>query len=149
MEVFAYLLALVWSILCLILFFKIWGMTNNVEQLTREVHELKMTIVQERQERPQTQSQKIVLEKEEQEKEQTKKDVITHNFKMGDYVTHKKYGGKMKVVGVRGNRINCDRGWFSGITTYDASAPKFSVTVFPFFPELLPVSECYRLRPLT
>ena len=70
MEVFAYLLALVWSILCLILFFKIWGMTNNVEQLTREVHELKMTIVQERQERPQTQSQKIVLEKEEQEKEE-------------------------------------------------------------------------------
>ncbi len=40
---------------------------------------------------------------------------------MGDYVTHKKYGGKMKVVGIRGNRINCDRGWFSGITTYDAS----------------------------
>lgn len=80
-----------------------------------------MTIVQERQERPQTQSQKIVLEKEEQEKEQTKKDVITHNFKMGDYVIHKKYGEKMKVVGVRGNRINCDRGWFSGITTYDAS----------------------------
>lgn len=40
---------------------------------------------------------------------------------MGDYVTHKKYGGKMKVVGVRGNRINCDRGWFSGITAYDAS----------------------------
>ena len=121
MEVFAYLLALVWSILCLILFFKIWGMTNNVEQLTREVHELKMTIVQERQERPQTQPQKRVIEKEEQKKKQTKEDVITHNFKMGDYVTHKKYGGKMKVVGVRGNRINCDRGWFSGITTYDAS----------------------------
>lgn len=73
MEVFAYLLALVWSILCLILFFKIWGMTNNVEQLTREVHELKMTIVQERQERPQTQSQKIVLEKEEQEKSRQKR----------------------------------------------------------------------------
>ncbi len=43
-------------------------MTNNVEQLTREVHELKMTIVQERQERPQTQPQKIVIEKEEQKK---------------------------------------------------------------------------------
>ena len=96
-------------------------MTNNVEQLTREVHELKMTIVQERQERPQTQPQKIVIEKEEQKKKQTKEDVITHLFKMGDYVTHKKYGGKMKVVGIRGNRINCDRGWFSGITTYDAS----------------------------
>lgn len=31
----------------------------------------------------------------------------------------------------------------------DGNTPKFSVTVFPFFPELLPVSECYRLRPLT
>lgn len=73
MEIFAFLLVLVWSILCLILFFKIWGMTNNVEQLTREVHELKMTIVQERQERPQTQPQKIVIEKEEQKKSRQKK----------------------------------------------------------------------------
>lgn len=117
MEIFAYILSFIWSILCLILFFKIWGMTNNVEQLTKEVHELKIAIAHERQDRPQTQPQKIVLEKEEQKKE----EAITHNFKMGDYVTHKKYGGKMKVVGVRGNRINCDRGWFSGITAYDAS----------------------------
>lgn len=117
MEIFAYILTFIWSILCLILFFKIWGMTNNVEQLTKEVHELKIAIAHERQDRPQTQPQKIVLEKEEQKKE----EAITHNFKMGDYVTHKKYGGKMKVVGVRGNRINCDRGWFSGITAYDAS----------------------------
>lgn len=117
MEIFAYILTFIWSILCLILFFKIWGMTNNVEQLTKDVHELKIAIARERQDRPQTQPQKIVLEKEEQKKE----EAITHNFKMGDYVTHKKYGGKMKVVGVRGNRINCDRGWFSGITAYDAS----------------------------
>lgn len=40
---------------------------------------------------------------------------------MGDYVTHKKNGKKMKVVGVKNNRITCDRGWFSGITSYDAS----------------------------
>ena len=37
MEIFAYILALIWSILCLILFFKILGMTNNVEQLAQEV----------------------------------------------------------------------------------------------------------------
>lgn len=47
MEIFAYILALIWSILCLILFFKILGMTNNVEQLAQEVHELKMVLVQE------------------------------------------------------------------------------------------------------
>lgn len=45
MEIFAYILALIWSILCLILFFKIWGMTDNVEQLAHEVHELKMALV--------------------------------------------------------------------------------------------------------
>ena len=121
MEIFAYLLAFAWSVLSIILFFKIWGMTNNVEQITKEVHDLKMAIVQERHDCPQTQPQKIVLEKEEQEKEQIKEEVITHNFKMGDYVTHKIYMGRMKVVGVKGNRITCDRGWFSGITTYDAS----------------------------
>ena len=46
MEIFVYLLAIVCSILCLILFFKIWGMTNNVEQLTQEVHELKLNLEQ-------------------------------------------------------------------------------------------------------
>ena len=117
MEIFAYFLALIWSILCIILFFKIWGMTNNVEQLTREVHELKMAIAHEQPKCTQEQSKKIALEKQEQKEE----EVVTHNFKMGDYVTHKKYGGKMKVVGVRKNRITCDRGWFSGITSYNAS----------------------------
>ena len=117
MEVFISLLAFVWSILCLVLFFKIWGMTNNVEQLTREVHELKLKIVQERYECTQEQSKEIISEKKEQKKE----ELTNHNFKMGYYVTHKKYGGKMKVVGVKNNRITCDRGWFSGITSYDAS----------------------------
>ena len=50
-----------------------------------------------------------------------KEELTNHNFKMGDYVTHKKNGKKMKVVGVKNNRITCDRGWFSGITSYDAS----------------------------
>ena len=58
MEIFAYILALIWSILCLILFFKILGMTNNVEQLAQEVHELKMVLVQE-----QTKA-KVVVSKE-------------------------------------------------------------------------------------
>ena len=33
MEVLYLILALVWSILCLILFFKIWGMTNDIRQI--------------------------------------------------------------------------------------------------------------------
>lgn len=50
-----------------------------------------------------------------------KEELITYNFKMGDYVTHKKYGGKMKVVGIKNNSIACDRGWFSGTVSIDAS----------------------------
>ena len=61
MEIFAYILALIWSILCLILFFKILGMTNNVEQLAQEVYELKMVLVQE-----QTKA-KVVVSKEQEE----------------------------------------------------------------------------------
>ena len=33
MEGFIYVIALIWSILSLILFFKIWGMTNDVETI--------------------------------------------------------------------------------------------------------------------
>ena len=32
-SIFISILAIVWSILCLILFFKIWGMTNNVQEI--------------------------------------------------------------------------------------------------------------------
>ncbi len=33
MDVFLSILAIIWSILCLILFFKIWAMTNNVQEI--------------------------------------------------------------------------------------------------------------------
>lgn len=82
---------------------------------------LNWKIVQERHECTQEQSKEFVSEEKEQKKEQKKEELTNHNFKMGDYVTHKKYGGKMKVVGIKNNRITCDRGWFSGITSYDAS----------------------------
>ena len=33
MEVLYLVLAIVWSVLCLVLFFKIWGMTNDVREI--------------------------------------------------------------------------------------------------------------------
>ena len=36
MEVFIAIISLIWGILSLILFFKIWGMTNDVHRLTQE-----------------------------------------------------------------------------------------------------------------
>lgn len=37
MEGFVYLLCLVWSVLCIILFFKVWGMCNNVAKILQEL----------------------------------------------------------------------------------------------------------------
>lgn len=106
MEILYSIFALVWAILGIILFFKIWGMTNDMELLTREVHEIKMLAAQEH-----------PICKQEQKAE----EVPNHHFNVGDYVTHKKYGSKMKVVGINESRITCDRGFFSGLKSYDAS----------------------------
>lgn len=35
MEAIFFILALVWSVLCLILFFKLWGMTNDVAEIKK------------------------------------------------------------------------------------------------------------------
>lgn len=103
-------LALIWGILGIILFIKIWGMTDDVKLITREVHEIKMLAAQEHPSCKQ---------------EQKTKEVPNHHFNVGDYVTHKKYGSKMKVVGINESRITCDRGGFSGLKSYDASELDF------------------------
>lgn len=37
MELFVYFLSIVWCVLCLILFFKIWGMCNDVSKIKRQI----------------------------------------------------------------------------------------------------------------
>lgn len=99
MEVFAYLLALVWSILCLILFFKIWGMTNNVEQLTREVHELKLNLEQGRiQVRTSQRQEGMPLI-------QSSSDIPWENLMIGDEVKLKSNGKLYKVIGFEENGL--------------------------------------------
>lgn len=99
MEVFAYLLALVWSILCLILFFKIWGMTNNVEQLTREVHELKLNLEQGRiQVRTSQRQEGMPLI-------QSSSDIPWEDLMIGDEVKLKSNGKLYKVIGFEENGL--------------------------------------------
>lgn len=99
MEVFAYLLALVWSILCLILFFKIWGMTNNVEQLTREVHELKLNLEQGRiQVRTSQRQEGMPLI-------QSSSDIPWEYLMIGDEVKLKSNGKLYKVIGFEENGL--------------------------------------------
>lgn len=99
MEVFAYLLALVWSILCLILFFKIWGMTNNIEQLTQEVHELKLNLEQGRiQVRTSQRQEGMPLI-------QSSSDIPWDDLMIGDEVKLKSNGKLYKVIGFEENGL--------------------------------------------
>lgn len=99
MEVFACLLALVWSILCLILFFKIWGMTNNIEQLTQEVHELKLNLEQGRiQVRTSQRQEGMPLI-------QSSSDIPWDDLMIGDEVKLKSNGKLYKVIGFEENGL--------------------------------------------
>ena len=123
MEVFAYLLALVWSILCLILFFKIWGMTNNVEQLAREVHELKMFLAQEQL------KTKVVSNKQGGiPLVQSPSDLDWEDLKVGDMVELKSNGTQYKIVGFEDNGyVQCEplkKGIFDNFVSAKRSALK-------------------------
>lgn len=104
MEIFAYILALIWSILCLILFFKIWGMTDNVEQLAHEVHELKMALMQEHPE--------VKVEAKKQNSVpiiQSSSDISWDNLEIGDTIKLKSDGKLYKVTGFENNgQIRCE-----------------------------------------
>ena len=104
MEIFAYILALIWSILCLILFFKIWGMTDNVEQLAQEVHELKMVLVQERP------GAKVEVKKQNSVPLiQSPSDISWDNLEIGDTIKLKSDGKLYKVTGFENNgQIRCE-----------------------------------------
>lgn len=99
MEIFVYILALVWSILCLILFFKIWGMTNNIEQLTQEVHELKLNLEQGRiQVRTSQRQEGMPLI-------QNSSDIPWDDLMIGDDVKLKSNGKLYKVIGFEENGL--------------------------------------------
>lgn len=103
MEIFVYILALVWSILCLILFFKIWGMTNNIEQLTQEVHELKLNLEQGRiQVRTSQRQEGMPLI-------QNSSDIPWDDLMIGDEVKLKSNGKLYKVIGFEENGfVQCE-----------------------------------------
>lgn len=99
MEIFVYILALVWSILCLILFFKIWGMTNNIEQLTQEVHELKLNLEQGRiqvRTSPRQEGMPLI---------QNSSDIPWDDLMIGDEVKLKSNGKLYKVIGFEENGL--------------------------------------------
>lgn len=102
--------------------------TNTLECLTNDIHELKKSIVDQQSLAPsstQQSSQKATSSSAPSSPYQIftekVKEVVTHTFKVGNKVVHKKFGTVMKIVGIHNNRITCDRGWLIGLATYDAS----------------------------
>lgn len=65
-----------------------------------------------------------VVESQQTSEVEKEEDVVTHNYQIGDEVIHIKFGTKMKIAGIHGNRITCDRGFLTGLATYNASELK-------------------------
>ena len=80
MEFVYLLLALIWSILCLILFFKIWGMTNDVREI--KDHLLHSQALEQKIASPTP--QEVTLSKD-------------RNIKKGDVVINLRNGREIKV----------------------------------------------------
>jgi hypothetical protein len=84
-----FVLALVWSILCLILFFKVWGMTNDIREIKKYL------------------LSDILVSPTAHEKDSSKKK----NIKEGDIVINKKTGEEMIVKNIYSNGVyGCDTG---------------------------------------
>lgn len=87
------IISLVWCILCLILFFKIWGMTNNV----KDIKNFLIYNIRPNDNIP-TNAQNRILSTEENAS--SKKEQNSFGLKVGDKVQHKtRYTDKIMIVG--------------------------------------------------
>ena len=101
----------VWAILCLILFCKIWSMTNNVEKLTSDVHRLTLKLCE-------NQAQATMPNETEAI---AKKQSPVYDFEVGEYVYVIDTRKKTKICKINGTKALCDFGAFSGLIWFDCS----------------------------
>lgn len=97
------IISIVAAVLQIILFFKLWGMTNDVRELRR----MNEQILQKKQ----------IRTKKDGELEKTQTATHAHsNIKIskGDYVIIKSTGQRLLVEDINGDRIFCNTGKFSG-----------------------------------
>lgn len=111
MEVFISLIIIVFGILQIILFFKLWGMTNDVRLLTEH----------------------FCAVSKAQDVEKEKSDVIENDeydprldtIKPGDKVEYIFDGRELIVDSINGNRFFCNTGVFSGYKYFKKSEVKY------------------------
>lgn len=115
MEVIIAIISLVAAFLQIILFFKVWGMTNDVRKLTNKFcvapdHEHKVS---------------NSITGNIQNSEDVNYDRRLDNVKSGDKVMRKSDGKIMEVDSVEGKRIFCKGGSFEGYKWYPKSSVEY------------------------
>ena len=117
-EIFLAIVSIGWGVLCLILFFKIWKMTDDVNRLTFYVSQLTIKICGEVKEPAPTMLQKL---QEVPAKEEVEEEPHDHDFKRGDKVYIIATKKKVEVEKYKGNTILCYCGLMAGFKWFDAS----------------------------
>ena len=105
LELILALVIIVWAILNIILFFKIWAMTNDVKKLTSYVQQLTMKVCG-----------------EIKEPEMVKP--ACRDFNKGDKVFVVASGKEVQVEKCEGNSYLCYAEWLKGFKWFDASELK-------------------------
>ena len=93
--VIVWILGIVWSILCIILFFKVWGMCNNVKRLTdRLCDDLPY-------------NQKPYSGHEQVRDEFIKEEAPNNDIKTHDIITRVEDGAIMEVIEIKDGKYRC------------------------------------------
>jgi hypothetical protein len=92
-EIFLAIVSIGWGVLCLILFFKIWKMTDDVNRLTFYVQQLTAKVCGE-------------------VKEPVTAKPVSRDFNIGDEVYVIASGEEVKVEKCEGNSYLCSGNWF-------------------------------------
>lgn len=111
MEVFVSLIIIVFGILQIVLFFKFWGMTNDIRKLTEHFCDT---------------SQEQRLEDKKQEKEEVKEyDPRLDTIKPGDKVESIFDGKELIVDSIKNGKLFCKTGSFSGYRYFEKNEVKY------------------------
>lgn len=114
-SIIVYIIILVWGVLNIVLFFKIWGMTNDVRKLTN-----KFCVVSDNEHKA-----SYSTTENNQNSEGADYDRRLDNVKSGDKVMRKSDGKIMKVDSVEENRIFCKGGSLEGYKWYPKSSVEY------------------------
>lgn len=109
MEVFVYLIAIVFGGLQIILFFKLWGMTNDVRRLVEYFCDNQVPTSQ-------INNENVPI---------TDYDKRLDTVKKGDYVIRISDGKKILVSNIVNDKFVCSENVFSGVETYRKDQVKF------------------------